>query len=261
VLSLKIAPREKLLMFGKGSSNGVNLSHYTPIGESQRKSLSIPEHAPVVGYVGRLTYAKGIPDLVRAFELVLAARPDAHLLLVGWFDQSEDALGLGWKAKMEAHPRIHITGMVHDAAGFYRTMDLLVLPTWREGFPNVVLEASASGLPVITTQSTGAIDSIIPNITGCLVPPGYPAVLSQCILDLLSDSEKRKVMGEAGRIWMADKFAMPEVLSRTVNHYAAMFNAESEATLGYCHWPSQPVARLPCLRDVEPSVVVTRVSG
>src|ERR1039458_7732921 len=64
-------------------------------------------------------------------------------------------------------------------------MDVMVLPTWREGFPNVVLEAAATGIPVVTTQSTGSRDSVVPEVTGLLIPPGYPEAISEAVLKLL----------------------------------------------------------------------------
>ena len=139
----------------------------------------------MVGFVGRLTCDKGVPELIEAFEAILKAQPTAHLLLVGWFDASEDALCAGLRARIENHPRIHCTGFVADTAPYYRAMDVMVLPTWREGFPNVVLEAAASGIPVITTVSTGSRDSVVPEVTGLLIPPGYPEAISEAVLKLL----------------------------------------------------------------------------
>ena len=63
-------------------------------------------------------------------------------------------------------------------------MDMLVLPTWREGFPNVVLEAAATGIPVITTLSTGSRDAVLPEVTGLLIPAGYPQAIVEAVLRL-----------------------------------------------------------------------------
>ena len=81
-------------------------------------------------FVGRLTRDKGVPELIEAFDAILAAKPNAHLLLVGWFDASEDALSRSLRARIESHPRIHLTGYVADTAPYYRVMDVMVLPTW-----------------------------------------------------------------------------------------------------------------------------------
>ena len=117
------------------------------------------------------------------------------MLLVGWFDAAEDALSADLRGRIENHPRIHCTGFVADTAPYYRAMDLMVLPTWREGFPNAVLEAAATGIPVITTIATGSRDSVVPEVTGLLIPPGYPEAISEAVLKLLRDPERRQPHG------------------------------------------------------------------
>ena len=126
-----------------------------------RNILGLPKAASVVGFVGRLTRDKGLPELIEAFETILKSEAEARLLLVGWFDASEDALSPTMRTRILSHPRIHCTGFVADTAPYYRAMDLMFLPTWREGFPNAVLEAAATGIPVITTLSTGSRDSVV----------------------------------------------------------------------------------------------------
>ena len=218
-IELQLAPEGKLQLLGRGSSNGVNVAHYAPGSDTLRASLKIPSDAPVVGFVGRFTYAKGMPDLLESFDLLLQSQPRAHLLLVGWFDAAEDALSESWQSRILNHPRIHVTGMVSDCAPCYRAMDLLVLPSWREGFPNAVLEAAASGLPVVTTQATGACDSVVHGETGLLIPPGYPTALCRAVLSLLEHPERRRQMGMAARARAIAQFSTDTVLNRTVEFY------------------------------------------
>lgn len=172
--ALGIAPASKLIVQGHGSSNGVNVNRFSPGRSDVRLQLGLPLDAPVVGYVGRLTRDKGIPDLVESFDDLLDAEPSAHLLLVGWVDAAEDRLPSYIQKRIESHPRIHCTGFVEDTAPYYKAMDVMVLPSLREGFPNVVLEAAASGIPVVTTDVTGARDSVVPGETGLLIPPESP---------------------------------------------------------------------------------------
>jgi glycosyltransferase involved in cell wall biosynthesis len=185
-LALKLAPASKLSLLGEGSSNGVDVEHFFPGPTSVRDRFSIPHEAPVVGFVGRLTRDKGLPELMHAFDLILRAKPSAHLLLVGWFDGAEDALDSKLRARIESRSNVHCTGLVADTAPYYRAMDVLVLPTWREGFPNVVLEAAASGIPVVTSECTGARDSVVPEVTGLVIPPGYPDAICEAVLGILS---------------------------------------------------------------------------
>ena len=218
-LKLRIAPAQKLWLLGPGSSNGVDTERFHPGHPSPRPWLGIPPLVPVIGFVGRLTRDKGIPELLVAFEQILAAVPLAYLLLVGWFDQSEDALSEECRERIRCHPRIITTGLVADTAPLYRALDILVLPTWREGFPNVVLEASASGIPVITTFSTGSRDAVVPEVTGLLIPPGHAKAIAESVLRLIRTPDLRYKMGRAARAWAQKRFQNHKVLGLTVSFY------------------------------------------
>ena len=126
------------------------------------------------------------------------------------------------RARIDSHPRILCTGFVVDTAPYYRAMDLMVLPSWREGFPNAVLEAAASGLPVITTECTGSRDSVLPEVTGLLIPPGYPEAISESVLKLLGDPARRRRMGEAARDWVCANFADEHVLGLATAFYTSL---------------------------------------
>jgi glycosyltransferase involved in cell wall biosynthesis len=223
-LALRVAPEAKLRLLGSGSSNGVDVERFSPGPGILRARLGLPPDAPVVGFVGRLTRDKGLPELVEAFDAILAARPQAHLLLVGWFDASEDALDRGLRSRIKNHPHIHMTGFVADTAPYYRAMDVMVLPTWREGFPNVVLEAAASGIPVVTTLCTGSRDSVVPEVTGSLIPPGYPVAIFEAVLHLLRNPERRSRMGEAARAWVLENYVNGRVLGLTVRCYKSLLD-------------------------------------
>jgi len=225
-LALGLAPAGKLLVLGEGSSNGVDVEHFSPGPSGVRDELLIPSETPVVGFVGRLTRDKGLPELIEAFDRLLVAMPAVHLLLVGWFDAAEDALGSEMRSLILNHPRIHCTGFVSDVAPYYRAMDVMVLPTWREGFPNAVLEASASGIPVVTTESTGARDAVIPEVTGLLIPPGYPEAIYESVVKLLRDPERRFRMGRAGRAWVVEHYSEERVLGLTAEYYRSLLDVE-----------------------------------
>lgn len=226
-IAAQIAPAAKLHLLGAGSSNGVDVERFLPGLSDVRDRLGLPPSVPVIGFVGRLTRDKGIPELLDAFDLILASVPDSHLLLVGWYDRAEDALSADLKTRIESHPRIHFTGYVADTAPWYRVMDLLVLPTWREGFPNVVLEAGASGLPVVTTLATGSRDSVIPEVTGVLIPPGYPEAIAEAVLSLLNDTERCHKMGRAARAWIIENYSNARVLGLTVDYYKSLLRNHS----------------------------------
>lgn len=224
-LALRLVPASKLVLLGGGSSRGVDILRFCPGPSAMRARWKIPAAAPVIGFAGRLTRDKGIPELIDAFEQVLRRYPQAHLLLVGWFDAAEDSLSNDVRRRIDTHPAIHVTGMVDATPDYYRAMDLLVLPTWREGFPNAVLEAAATGIPAITTLATGACDSVLPEVTGLLIPLGYPEAIAEAVLKLLGDPGRRRQMGLAARSWVTGNFADNQVLARTIQFYRNLLEA------------------------------------
>jgi glycosyltransferase involved in cell wall biosynthesis len=222
VLDLGLTSAAKLKLIGDGSSHGVDVERFCPGPDEIRDRHGIPGDVPVIGFVGRLTRDKGVPELIDAFEMVLDAVPAARLLLVGWFDESEDGLSDELRDRIDTHPRIIRTGFVRDTAPYYKAMDVMVLPTWREGFPNVVLEAAATGIPVVTTLSTGSRDAVLPEVTGLLVPAGYPEAISEAILRLIRNPDLRQRMGRAARAWVIDRYVNGYVLGLTVSFYKAL---------------------------------------
>jgi glycosyltransferase involved in cell wall biosynthesis len=218
-LALGIAPESKMHLIADGSSHGVDARQFIPGTSDVRACFGIRKDAMVIGFVGRLTRDKGIPDLIESFAMILQAKPLTYLLLVGWFDESEDTLDSELRQRIARHPRIVCTGFVADPAPYYRAMDLLILPTAREGFPNAVLEASSSGIPVITTYSTGACDSVREGITGCLVPAGDPAAICESAVRLLNDPDARRRLGEGGRAWVHQHFLDRRVGGLTATFY------------------------------------------
>jgi glycosyltransferase involved in cell wall biosynthesis len=225
-LSLRIASPGKLRLLGEGSSNGVDIKRFSPGPSQVRARLGISRTAPVIGFAGRFTRDKGLPELVKAFDLILRTEPCARLLLVGWFDASEDALDSKLRARMRGDPRMHCTGFVSDTAPYYRAMDVLVLPTWREGFPNVVLEAAATAIPVVTTACTGARDSVVPEVTGLLIPPGNPEAISEAVLKIVRDEHCRQRMGYAARAWILEHYLEERVVHMTAEYYSSLVGPE-----------------------------------
>jgi len=226
-LALRIAPAHKVRMIGSGSSQGVDIFRFSPRPGTIREGLGIPRDVPVIGFVGRLTRDKGVPELIEAFEQIVRVVPTARLLLVGWFDQSDDALDESLRHRILSHPGIVYTGYVPDTAPWYRAMDMLVLPTWREGFPNVVLEAAATGIPVITTLSTGSRDAVLAEVTGLLIPAGYPQAIVEAVLRLIRNRDECVRMGRAGRAWIIEQFLNEHVLGLTIGFYRELVQASA----------------------------------
>ncbi len=167
-LNRGLPPRRKTWIIGDGSSNGVDTKaiaqRISVVKRSQARSFNnLNEAHFVVGFIGRITRDKGIGTVLDAFNNPrLTSR--ARLLLIG--DEEEP----GWSIKVDKlQDRVRRVGWTDDVWGYFPAMDILVLPTRREGFPNVVLEAASASVPSIVTTATGAIDSVIDGNTGWLI--------------------------------------------------------------------------------------------
>jgi glycosyltransferase involved in cell wall biosynthesis len=229
-VALGVAAEGRTLVFGKGSGNGVDAGRFKPTlerkeeGRRLREELGIAAEAKVIGFVGRIVRDKGIEELVTAFSKLGDRREDLHLLLVGPFEKG-DEIAAATRRGIETNPRITSTGFVTDAEKYYHAMDVFVLPTYREGFPNACLEAACAELPVVTTTATGAVDSVVEGETGLLIPARDPEALVAAIEKLLDDADLRRRMGRKGRE-RAERDFKPEVIwEALLDLYSTMLRA------------------------------------
>jgi glycosyltransferase involved in cell wall biosynthesis len=183
-----------------------------------RRQLNLPKESLVIGFVGRLTRDKGIPELAEAYWKLRGDFPSLRLLLVGDEESGDAVPPEVWK-RIEADPQILRPGFVPDTAAYYQLMDIHVLPSWREGFGLVNIEAQAAGKPVVTTQATGAIDSVQDGYTGIVVPVGDSLALARAMGELLRDEAKRREMGRRGQEWVAREFSRDKVMAALANEY------------------------------------------
>ena len=224
VIELRLTSAEKVLVLGGGSCGGVDVERFSPEvrDPAQKqylaKSLGISPAAPVIGFVGRLTRDKGIQELVKAFSQLRQSRSTLRLLLVGDFEDG-DPVAPRIRQQIESDPCIIHTGFVSDTAPYYALMDVLVLPSYREGFPYTPLEAEACGVPVVTTTATGAVDSVVDGVTGFHVPVGNWEELAARIDQLLCDPELRSRMGQRGRERVVREFRREVVGQALVEEY------------------------------------------
>jgi glycosyltransferase involved in cell wall biosynthesis len=222
-VELKLVPASKTVVLANGSC-GINVDRFSPNARrSAARSvlaaeLKIPSGVPVIGFVGRFTRDKGIPELVAAFSKLRQHQTSLRLLLVGDFEDG-DPVPAVIRKQIESDGSIVRTGFVSDTAPYYGLMDVFVLPTHREGFGEVSLEAQASGVPVVTTMATGVIDSVVDGVTGFLVPVGDSHMLATRIGQLLQDANLRGRMGQAGREWVVRQFRQEIVAQALVQEY------------------------------------------
>jgi glycosyltransferase involved in cell wall biosynthesis len=187
-----------------GSSNGIKIDELIPNPRaswqtrSLRAQLGIPQGAPVIGFAGRFTRDKGVPELLDAFDQLLAFQPEARLLMLGDMDVN-DPISQDYVERLRSHSRVVSLGFVSDPSSYYPIMDVLALPSFREGFPIVPLEAAAAQVPTVTFKATGSVDAVSDGVTGIVVPLGDVNSLARALQRYLENDPLRFEHGRAGR--------------------------------------------------------------
>jgi len=220
-----IAPRGKLEVLLGGSINGVDAAgrfrRPTPHEvTAARAALGLPAGARVIGFVGRLVREKGIVELASAWRRLREAMPDLWLALVGPLE-NQDPVPAEVVATLRADPRVLMAGQDWDTPRWYRAMDVVALPTYREGFGVVSIEAGAMALPVVTTTVTGCVDAVVDGITGTLVPPRDDRALEAALRAYLDDPALRLRHGLAARERVLREFDQPRLWSALHQAYLA----------------------------------------
>ena len=201
LLKHKILPKKRIDCLGFGSLAGVELARFNPGNYSEadrrllRTELSVPAESKVLTFVGRCTRDKGVAELLKAFEHVIQMGVNLTLLVVGPVEG--DVLDEFNHLDKLTQKYLRLVGHSSVPERYLSVTDLLVLPSYREGFGTVVIEAAAMGVPAIGTRIYGLQDAIVDNKTGCLVAPKNVQELAFAILSLVSDDKRRHDLGAA----------------------------------------------------------------
>ncbi len=199
----RICSAQKSKIINNGSINGVDaLEHFNPKNRDRDKiksALGIPANAIVIGFVGRLVIDKGLIELMTAWESLRRQFKDLFLLIIGSELEKRNAIPIEMVNRIRTDPRIRFVGKVSSPADYYASMDILVLPSYREGFGLVAIEASAMELPVVATRIPGCIDSVLEGETGLLVPPKNAVALEKALKVYIEDKDIRILHGKNGR--------------------------------------------------------------
>ena len=194
--------------------NGVDIDRYHPgpPDPALKQELGIREGERVVVTVASLRPVKQIDNLLRAIPAVLAGRPNTRFLLVG--DGSERGRLMGLARELGISERVTFAGLRSDIDAILRLGDYFVLPSRTEAFPNVLLEAMASGLPIVTTDVGSVRELVADRESAFIVPPGRPDDLSRAINTLLSDDETASRFKELGRRIVEERFTLEEMCKK-----------------------------------------------
>ena len=239
---LEYAQRANILqsgiVAGMGMSNGVDITRFNP-AQTQHADMrawdktwtrnSQEKIGPVIGYVGRLTRDKGLEELHSSWQTLRKEFPDSRLLLVGpW--ESENATSDRCRSELESDPRVVITGMQREVAGFYKHMDVFAFPSHgTEGFPNAPMEAASMGLPVIATRVVGCVDAVVNDVTGRIISPRSAVELESALRNYLQDDSLRKEHGNAGRRRIESGFRPQDLWSEFHDYYLHLLRREGLA--------------------------------
>ena len=227
---LGLSPESKVEVVGDGSSHGVDTNYFHPTRWSAwqppeaQLSRAIESKIPILGFVGRFSRDKGVRELLKCCQLLVEAGTEHTLLLVGPLEGESDTV----ESIRLLNPFTVVTGPVKDVAPYYPIMDLLLLPTHREGFPNVILEAAASGVPAITTNATGALDAVRDGETGVIVPVQDGNSLAEAVVRLLGQPELLLEFGDCARERAVAHFEITLVTKKYVDYLSRLVGTSSQ---------------------------------
>lgn len=211
--------RKEVRVLGHGNIRGIDLERYdrTPEIMELAEKLRVPDVFTFL-FVGRIVRDKGITELCEAFRLVASA---ARLVLVGPFEDKVDPVPEETRKYIEQCPDIITTGEItgQDLLAWYAASDCFVLPSYREGFPNTVIEAGAMGLPSIVTDINGSREIIADGINGLVVPPKDVESLREAMVKMLYDNDFRESAASVSRDMIASRFEQGYVRRCLYDYY------------------------------------------
>jgi len=228
--AMGLAGRLSPIVLAKGSSHGVDIDRFAPLAREMRKQvrddLGFDGNLPVIGFVGRFCADKGVELLLSTRRSLLDRGIDHQLLIVGPVEDSAPVL-----AGLESLGNCLHIGHTATPELYYGVMDLLLLPSRREGFPNAILEAAAMGVPCVSSDATGCVDAVIDGVTGFIAPLRTSRVFAERVAGLLSDEELATSFGSSARKRALEEFSQAKVEKA----FVSFLNAQ-------VHWSPNPVA-------------------
>ena len=217
--------KKPLKIIGHGNVNGIDLNHFNPnlytnsIKKDIRRELSIAESDFIWCFVGRIGYDKGIEEMINSFIQVHKKSKNSKLLLVGPYEKELDPLPHAIEHEIETNKSIISVGWQQDVRPYFAISNVFVFPSYREGFPNVLLQAGAMGIYSIVTNINGSNEIIDNGINGTIIPVKDSSALTEAMLNCLEDASKHKDYNEKYRRLIAEKYSQEYVWSEQLKEY------------------------------------------
>lgn len=212
MIKTKMAKHQKMTVLGNGSSNGIDVEYFSKRHFSAASKTAFLEKWQLLSndfvflFIGRLVGDKGVNELVKAFDLLSKTEKNIKLLLVGPYENDLDPLKGHTEEIIKNNPWIITTGYQEDVRSFLAHASCFVFPSYREGFPNVVLEAAAMEKPIIVTDINGSNEIIFDKVNGLVIPKKDIQKLKDAMSLIYSNKEFREKMVVNARKGIAEKF-------------------------------------------------------
>ncbi|GAA4274202.1 glycosyltransferase family 4 protein [Aquimarina gracilis] len=228
ILQNRFTKPSKLKVIGNGSSNGIDTSYFDPELYSQqdnkalKKQLNILDKDLVFVYVGRFVTDKGINELIKAFKKLNVTNKDVKLLLVGTYEKELDPLSEETETEINTNPNIISVGWQDDVRPYFAISDVLTFPSYREGFPNVVMQAASMGLASVVTNINGCNEIISNKDNGLIIPVKNEEALYDNMKKMIENEELRSNMASKARNSITSRYERKLIWKAILEEYETL---------------------------------------
>jgi glycosyltransferase involved in cell wall biosynthesis len=225
ILANKFCSPEKITVLGNGSSNGIDTDFFKPDPGLEADAVKLKAHHNITGknfvfvFIGRLVKDKGIEELIEAFTRLQKEHSHIRLLLVGPFEPELDPIAPETRMVIETNKSIIVVGFQQDVRPYYMISHVLTFPSYREGFPNVPMQAGCFGLPCIVTNINGCNEIIEPGINGIVIPVKNSEALRQAMQDLLTRENLYLQMQVHARKMIVERYEQKHLWALILQEY------------------------------------------
>ena len=220
----RLASPRKMKVLGNGSSNGIDVEYFSPeaVGRTKeeiRRDLGIYDNMFTFVFVGRIVRDKGMNELVEAIKLLDKEGKKFKVIIVGRFESELDPLREGNEEFIRTHSSVCYVGLQSDVRPYLLAADALVFPSYREGFPNVVMQAGAMGLPCIVTDINGCNEIVEDGVNGVIIPPKDVQALHNAMTAMCEDADFRARMALVAREKITSRYKQQDMWDALLTEY------------------------------------------